>query len=158
MAQIVSIDDESESLYYFQLRDLFEVDELDNFLIQPHLEGQYPDIIRRWKSPDMLTRERVLIPGNMVHAIAQKCRCVGDFFADPDGQTLHIVNRGEQPFRFWTNEEGKIVVEDIANTIKLTPDQAIREFGAHAAWIAQEYGKSRRGDRDNRYRNNIEIS
>lgn len=145
--------DENQSLYCFQINQLFEMGDVETLLNQPQWEAQYPELIRAWRSIDKIISSRVLLPGTIVHAIAQSCTCVGDFFADPDGQTLHIVKRGKRPTKFYLDGNKKMVVEEIVGATELSVEQAVADYGADAVWLAQEYGKSRRGERDNRFKN-----
>jgi hypothetical protein len=143
-------------LYSFQVYDLFNKEDVEAFIDQSKWETLYPDFMKAWRSPDVLTSERSLFPEEILLAIARNCLCIGDFFADPDGQTLHIVGHGKRPFRFYKNESGKTIVEEIAGATKISTEQAIIDYGPDAVWIAQEYGRSRRGEIEDKYRNMIE--
>ena len=154
MAEPAGAPDDPQALRYFQLYQLFDHDQLDALLGRPEWAARYPDAIAEWKSTDKLKSSQALIPGEMVRALARECDCIGDVYADADGQTLHMATPGALPFRVHQDPSGKTVVEDIADATKLPIEQAIVDYGADALWLAQEYGKSRRGERDERFRQN----
>lgn len=84
--------------------------------------------------------------------MARDAAAAGDLRAGGDGETLYWNAHGAKPWRFFKDANGKTVVEDIAGTTRLTAEDAIVTYGADAVWLAQEYGQSRRGERDERYR------
>jgi hypothetical protein len=154
MAEPAGTHDDPQALRYFQLYQLFDHDQLDAVLGRPEWAARYPEAVAEWKSTDKLKSSQALIPGEMVRAIARETKAIGDVYADADGQTLHMVTPGTRPFRFHKDPSGKTVVEDIVDATKLPMEQAIVDYGADAVWLAQEYGQSRRGERDDRFRRN----
>ena len=140
------------SLYCFQVYDLFGRACVEAFLRQPEWAISHPDLIEALHSSDIEISNRVLLPEEIVLAVARNCNCVGDLFEEVGGETLHIVTHGDKPFKFWVDSDNQISVEEIVDAAQLSPEQAIVNFGADAVWLAQEYGKSQRGERDDRYR------
>ena len=109
----------------------------------------------RWKSDDKIISQRTLFPKKIIDAVAKECTCVVDFFAGADGLTLIIGKRGGWPHEVVRDSNGKENFVD-ADAKRLTVSEAIDEYGADAAWLALEYGKSYRGEREDKYRNIIE--
>ena len=158
MANQLNIQDDTLGLRYFQAYQLFNRDQLDAVLNQPQWAAKYPEVVKDWKSGDKLVSSRVFLPAEIILTLAREADCVGDLYADADGQTLHMVTPGTTPFRFFKDANGKTVVEDIPGATKLSTEQALRDYGADAVWLAQEYGKSRRGERDTRFQGKLPVS
>ena len=143
---------DSELLFYFQLRDIFNGAELDEKLNEGILDSGYPELVQVWSASDPLSCGRVLFPKGAIDVIAQRCAAVGDFFAGPDGEILYISAHGKMPLRFSVDCYGKMRFDNVVGARKLTVLQAINEYGADAVWLACEYGESRRGQREDKFR------
>jgi hypothetical protein len=139
------------TLRYFQAYHLFNRDQLDAVMNRSQWAAKYPEIIATWKCNDTRESGWVLLPAEIVLTLARQCECVGDLYADADGKTLYIVPHGSRPSRSYKAASGKMVVEDILDAMKMSTEQAMLEYGADAVWLAQEYGTSERGERDNRF-------
>ena len=142
----------NSSLHYFQVRQLFNPKDLERVLSQPIWERTYPKTIQEWRSEDELTRERVLVPFEILQAIVQSCTCLFDIYFDRNRQTMYAVPCGGKPFRIQRNADNLLYAEEIDGLVAVSVECALREFGADALWLAQEYGSSRRGEQDNRFR------
>jgi hypothetical protein len=144
---------ENLQLRLFQVLQLFNPKEVENVLSRKQWVDKYLDTIQTWKSQDKLVSSRVLLAGEIVLTIARECTCVGDFYADPDGSTLHIVPHGDRPMRWHSSSDNEMVSEEVTNAKHISSEEAILNYGADAVWLAQEYGKSQKGERDNRFSN-----
>jgi hypothetical protein len=85
---------ECAPLRYFQLRDLFDPAQLQGVVDRPAWAERHPDVAAARRSADVRARDAVLVPGEIVLAVARECRCVGAFYADPDRETLRIAPHG----------------------------------------------------------------
>src|SRR5258708_6010256 len=144
-------DSGSLALHYFQVYHLFDHAEIDALLNQPRWATRYLDVINEWKSSDNLKSSRVRLPSEIVLQMAKECTCVGDLYADADGERLYIVTHDTRPFRSYKDSQGKVRVEYISDVVKLSVAEAFLKYGADAVWLAEEYGSSRRGEKDNRF-------
>ena len=147
-----ALNDDYYPLHLSIVDDLFVRAEIDAVLDQPQWAAKYPDVINVWKSPDKFVSCHVRLPEEIVLAIARECTCQADFFADPDGQTLHLAGHGRKPYRTHTDANNLLVDEEIIGATKLSVEQAFIEYGPDAVWLAQENGKSRKGERNSRGR------
>jgi len=141
------------SLYFHQIRDLFVREEVIAVLNQPQWTDRYPRFVEEWRSPDKLISSRVLVPGEIVLAIARQCASQGDFHADSDGETLYCAGRGRKPFRLLYDARGAAVGhEQIADAKLISAEEALNGYGADPVWLAAEVGRGRKGERDDRFR------
>jgi hypothetical protein len=139
--------EESMSLPFFQLRDIFDEADLTAVLSQPTWAARYPRFAAEWTSPDALVRSRVVVPAAVVRAAARECRCDLVLYAGPDGVTLHLGGRRGGPEWFFHDSTGQLVSGAVPDTVLLATGQAFEEYGAHPVWLAVEYGSSYKGER-----------
>ena len=130
-------DDEATTLLYFQLRDIFDEESLIMQLDQPHWAARHAEFVGARTSPDPLVRSRARVPAEIVRALAWGCRCNLRLYADPDGDTLHCG----RPQRATAGE-----------AVQVSTARAFAEYGADAVWLASEYGHSRKGEIDGKFR------
>jgi hypothetical protein len=139
------------SLFLHQVCDVFPRKEVEAVLNQPKWEDRYPEVIKVWRSPDKQKSGSVYLPSEIVLAIARECTPMRDFYADADGQTLHMVRSGGRPWRYVGNPPHHSI-EEITDAKKISVEQALVDYGVDAVWLANEHGKSQKGARDERYR------
>jgi hypothetical protein len=139
------------SLYYFQGYRLFDPEQLDAVLNRPEWKEKYPELMRAFAEGDARARGPLLLPPEIVLTVARECRCSGDLYAEADGETLQMTAPGAKPFRLRTGAGGKLVMQVLRDAKLLSAERAILEYGADAVCLAEEYGSSRRGERDERF-------
>lgn len=138
------------SLRYFQLVKLFHHEGVDSVLRQGLWKEIYPEQIAEWQSEDKLVSTRTLVPGEIVLEIARVAECFLDFYSDPSSDTLYAAVKGCKPSQLIHEEHNKLVHHEIEGVVRLTAEQAIREYGSDALWLADDYGYSKRGEKDTR--------
>ncbi len=102
--------------------------------------SRYAAIVQQTLSADLRTRYDVILPGEILHEIAQQTTCVDDYYVDADGQRLYAVARerkGQEPSSAETD-----------GLLKLRGPQALLNYGAFCLFMAADRSVGYRLEKD----------
>ncbi len=147
-----ALPDAHMTLRHFQLVEIFEEEALEAVLDRPEWAVRHPGFARQWGSDEPLVWSGVIVPAEILRVLVRECPCRLHLWADRDGVTLHLGGAERPPFRVHRDAAGGDVMKPLADAIKLTTESAFEVYGADAVWLALEYGRSRKGEMDLRFR------
>jgi hypothetical protein len=135
-----AITDEMVTLEYWQAVVTFGPAAVEAVLSDPRWAREYPDVARRLSSAKEDSKRKIVLPRDIILAIASRDECVDRYYVDHDGRRLYAVAK-ERPWAEPSSAE--------AEGLACIPNaEALLEFGAYVLFQASDKGVGYRGERD----------
>jgi len=139
MASQHSPRDEIMTLEYWQAIVTFGPAAVEVVLRHPEWTNRYPELLADLGSLPEVEKRKVVLPKELLLAIAARDDCVDDFYADPDGSRLYAVRRR----RPWAEPSSA----ETDGLLRIPGVDALRSYGAFCLFNASDRGIGYKGER-----------
>lgn len=138
MKYAYQISDDMVRMLYWQAKTTFGEAAVKVVLHDPVWRAKYPKLIEQALSDDYRIRRPVILPGELVYAIAGRDECVDDFYGHPDRERLFAASR---KYRGHT-------ACDFQGYPLIPNQEALLTYGAYCLFKAADRGIGYKGERD----------
>jgi len=131
--------DEIMTLEYWQAIVTFGPAAVEAVLRDPEWTTRYPELLGSLASLPEAEKRKVVLPMELLLAVAERDDCTDDFYADPDGSRLYAVARK----RRWAEPSSA----ESDRLLRVPRVEALQAYGAYCLFNAADRGIGYKGER-----------